>query len=221
MRTRNTFPMAVLLCLLVLAPLRAQETRGTLLGTVTDSSGASVPEARIAITNLATGVSTASTTNAEGAWLAPFLSPGAYSVKVEREGFKSVDRQPLQVRVADRLRVDIVLEVGQLSDRIIVTAQAPLLETASSNRGQVITGRQITDLPLASKNINRLVDLAAERDVGLPRRRDRDRARRRLHRHAEGVDVVAPAVLRARARAGKTNERERRRADSRRPESPQ
>ena len=161
MRTRNTIPMAISLCLLALTPLRAQETRGTLLGTVTDSSGASVPEARIAVTNLATGVSTASTTNAEGAWVAPFLSPGAYSVKVEREGFKSVDRQPLQVRVADRLRVDIVLEVGQLSDRIMVTAQAPLLETASSNRGQVITGRQITDLPLASKNINRLVDLAA------------------------------------------------------------
>ncbi|MFB3825171.1 MAG: TonB-dependent receptor domain-containing protein [Bryobacteraceae bacterium] len=147
--------------MLTAATASAQETRGTILGTVTDASGATVPQARITVANVATGVAAPSTTNAEGAYVVPFLIPGSYTVKVEREGFKAVERGPLELRVADRLRVDITLEVGQLSDRVVVTAVAPLLETSSSNRGQVITGKQITDLPLASKNINRLVDLAA------------------------------------------------------------
>jgi hypothetical protein len=142
-------------------PARGQETRGTILGTVTDSSGATIPNARVTVTNLGTGVAAPSTTNTEGAYAVPFLIPGTYNVKVEHDGFKSAERQPVALRVADRLRLDFVLEVGQVSDRVVVTAEAPLLETATSNRGQVITGKQITHLPLASKNVNRLVDLTA------------------------------------------------------------
>lgn len=143
------------------AVLHAQEIRGTILGTVTDSSGAVIQGANITITNTETRVAARSATNAEGAYVVPFLSPGVYSVVAAQGGFKSTQRDSVQLRVADRLRIDLVLQVGALTESVVVTAQTPLLETSSSNRGQVITGKQISDLPLAAKNVNRLVDLSA------------------------------------------------------------
>ena len=161
MKSLSPYPAVLLLSLLASALAVSQETRGTILGTVTDTSGASIPGASVTITNNATGVASPARTNAEGAYVIPFLIPGTYNVQVEHEGFRTIDRSGVNLRVADRLRVDFVLEVGQLADKVVVTAETPLLETSTSNRGQVITGKQITDLPLASKNVNRLVDLSA------------------------------------------------------------
>ncbi len=149
------------LLLLVLLPLPAQEYRATLLGTVTDSSGAAVPNARVIVTNMETQVAAASVSNNDGAYLIPFLQPGAYRLRVEGAGFKTLERGPVELRVNDRLRLDAPLEVGQMADTITVTAEAPLLETSTSNRGQVIENRKITDLPLNSRNPFTLMNLAA------------------------------------------------------------
>lgn len=149
-------------CGLLLSALSlAQEYRGTILGVVTDPSGAAVPQAEVTITNQATGVAVKLATNAEGNYVVPFLLPGGYGVRVEKAGFKATERKSVELRVADRMRVDIMLQVGQATEQITVTAEVPLLEVSSSNRGQVIEARQITDLPLAAKNTFRLVDLAA------------------------------------------------------------
>ena len=139
--------------------LNAQEYRATLLGRVTDSSEAVVPGAKVTATNRDTGVANASEANGEGNWMIPYLLPGVYELRVEQSGFKSFQRGPIELRVNDRMRLDVVLEVGQLSDHVTVTAEAPLLEVASSDRGQVIDNRNITDLPLGAHNPYTLMNL--------------------------------------------------------------
>jgi TonB-dependent Receptor Plug Domain. len=154
--------MKLWVLLLTLAAVAcAQEYRATLLGIVTDSSGAAIADARIEAINVETGVATAAVTGNEGSYLIPFLTPGKYSVRVEHPGFKSLQRGPIELRVNDRARLDLPLEVGQISDRVTVTAEAELLEVSSASRGQVVENRKITDLPLNSKNPFTLMNLAS------------------------------------------------------------
>jgi hypothetical protein len=112
------------------------------------------------VTNIATGVASTPKTNAEGSYVIPFLLTGTYSVRVERAGFKTFERRPIELRVSDRTRVDFALEVGQLAERVTVTAEAELLETSTSNRGQVIESKIISDFPLNSRNPFTLMNLA-------------------------------------------------------------
>jgi hypothetical protein len=150
------------LTLLLLAAgwLAAQEYRATLLGAVIDPSGASVPNARVTATNTQTGVSVISQTGADGNYVIPFLLPGAYSLRVEAPGFKTFERSPIELRINDRTRIDAAIEIGQAADKVTVVAEAPLLETASSSRGQVIGQRAIADMPLNSRNPFTLMNLA-------------------------------------------------------------
>lgn len=141
--------------------LFAQEYRATLVGTVADPSGASVPEARVSATNIETQVTSALVTGADGNFVIPFLPPGNYSLRVEKEGFKTTSRGPIELRINDRTRIDVTLDIGQSTDKVTVTAEAPLLETASSSRGQVVDQRAIADMPLNSRNPFTLMNLAA------------------------------------------------------------
>ncbi len=141
--------------------LAAQEYRATLLGVVTDPSGAAVSDASITVTNLASGVAVRAQSNQTGHYVAPFLLPGNYRLEVAKQGFKTFDRSPIELRVNDRLRLDVALEIGEVAERVTVTAEAPLLETSSSSRGQVIESRKITDLPIGGKNPFMLMGLAA------------------------------------------------------------
>ncbi|MBL8215822.1 MAG: carboxypeptidase regulatory-like domain-containing protein [Bryobacterales bacterium] len=153
--------LRVVLCLLASLSLSAQEYRANLLGVVSDSTGSSIPGATVRATNIETGVATSSVTNSDGSFLVPFLNPGRYSLLVEMSGFKSVERSPIELRVNDRTRVDVLLEVGQLTDRVTVVAEAPLLEVSTASRGQSIENRKITDLPLAGRNPFGFTNLAA------------------------------------------------------------
>ncbi len=132
--------------------LQAQEYRANLLGVVTDSTGAAIVGADVKVTNIESSVSNTTKTNGDGSYLVPFLNPGRYSLQVQIAGFKSFERSPIELRVNDRTRVDVILEVGQLSDRITVEAEAPLLEVSTATRGQSIEMRKITDLPLSGRN---------------------------------------------------------------------
>src|SRR5690349_14984762 len=124
------------LLFLTAALVQAQEYRASLLGVVTDSSGAAIAGAAIKVTNIASGVRSPTVTNGGGSYLVPYLLPGRYSLVVERPGFKAFERSPIELRVNDRSRLDVVLEVGQVTDRVTVVAETPLLEIASSSRGQ-------------------------------------------------------------------------------------
>ncbi|MCL4851343.1 MAG: carboxypeptidase regulatory-like domain-containing protein [Bryobacteraceae bacterium] len=138
--------------LLVLAALPAaicyaQGDRGLITGLVTDSSGASVAGASIRALHVATNVAVKSETNAEGNFTLNFLPPGQYTVSAAKAGFKPFERTGVQVRVNDRLTLNITLQVGEVSEKIVVTAEGPLLETTNSGMSTAIDHRRLTEMP--------------------------------------------------------------------------
>jgi hypothetical protein len=128
---------------------------------VTDSTGAVVPEARVTVTNVATNTSSTVKSDEGGNYSVFYLTPGQYSVAVEVQGFKKLMRQGIEVRVADKLTLDLVLEVGGVEQSVNVTADAPLLEASTASAGQVIDRRRISELPLSDGNPFTLTRLAA------------------------------------------------------------
>ena len=120
----------------------------TLVGNVTDVSGAAVGNASVAVTNVDTGVVTRGKTNQEGAYYTPFLIVGKYALEVEAPGFKKFQQTGLALNAGETPRVDVQLEVGALTEEIRVTAQAPLLDTDNAVVGGLTTGKEIHDIPI-------------------------------------------------------------------------
>ncbi|HUS08103.1 MAG TPA: carboxypeptidase regulatory-like domain-containing protein [Bryobacteraceae bacterium] len=147
-----------IVCLYAVA--NAQETRGQILGRVTDESGAVVVGASVTAVNVATNVASKTTTNDSGDYTLPFLIPGTYNVTSELKGFKSFEQEGILVRVADKATLNMVLQIGQTTDRVLVTADAPLIETATASMGQVVDNRRISELPLKDGNPIMLASLA-------------------------------------------------------------
>jgi carboxypeptidase family protein len=140
--------------------LGAQDFRGSILGTVTDSQGANMPGVGVTVTNLGTNVATTVITDAGGNYRVPYLISGSYSVSFQLTGFKGVVQKPVEVRVGDVLTVDARLEPGHVEETIVVTATAPLLDTTSGVTGQVIDSHQIQQLPLGDGTAYMLTRLA-------------------------------------------------------------
>jgi hypothetical protein len=142
------------LCLLVFAErATAQEFRGSIVGRVTDVNGALVAGAQVRFTNPATNISTATKTDEAGNYSLLYVPAGQYNVSVEAKGFKGlVLRQPVEVRVGDKLSLDFVLQVGEVTESVTVATEAPLLEAASATAGQVVDRKRISDLPLSDGN---------------------------------------------------------------------
>jgi hypothetical protein len=150
--------MSVLLCLLFLpaSAAFAQFDTATVVGTVRDTSGAVVPGAKVTLTNAATGISTVKTTGDDGAFEFSAVRPGAYLVTSEKTGFSMALMDNVQVQVGARLRTDLQMAIGQVTEKVEVTASSPLIETDSSQRGQVISGDQTRALPLISREYSSL-----------------------------------------------------------------
>ena len=125
----------------------AQEFRATLTGRVMDPSGAVVPNAAVTITNTGTGAATVVQSGASGDYYAPFLAPGAYNLSVVAPGFQKYVRVGVQLDTGAKVTVNIPLVVGSASQTVTVAAQTPLLETASADAGQVLTTKEVEDLP--------------------------------------------------------------------------
>ncbi|MFB3903517.1 MAG: carboxypeptidase regulatory-like domain-containing protein [Acidobacteriota bacterium] len=140
--------------------LRAQEIRGTLLGRVVDSSGASVPEAKVTVTNEATKTSAELTTNLVGSYVAPFLTPGVYAISVSHEGFNTVSRSDIVLQTQGRLTVDFTLTPGGLAETVMVTAEPPMLQTTSADFGQVLDSKLLNRLPIVGDNPLATADIA-------------------------------------------------------------
>ena len=118
----------------------AQFDTASVVGTVRDSSGAVVPDAKVTLTNTATGVSQTRTTAPDGNYEFVAVRPGDYLVTAEKPGFSIALTDNVQVQVAARMRVDLSMAIGQLTERVVVTAASPLIQTDTSQRSQVITG---------------------------------------------------------------------------------
>jgi Carboxypeptidase regulatory-like domain/TonB-dependent Receptor Plug Domain len=154
--------IAVVLVLLTLlsAGLAAQVATGSIVGTVTDSSGQVAPGAQVTIREINRNTTTTLVTDGSGIYTAPFLVPGTYEVQVELQGFKSWIRRGIVLQVTDRVRVDVALEVGGVTEATTVTASAPVVRTDSSEVGTVIEEMAIKELPLNGRNFAALVYLA-------------------------------------------------------------
>src|SRR5262245_29151560 len=157
---RRLSPLAfALICFCAIAA--AQENRATIVGTVTDPQGNALPNATIKATNTETNAATSTTSNESGLYTLPFLPVGKYQISVSANGLKTVVRDRIELRVGDRIQLDFSMEVGAVTETVNVTSQAPLLETATASRGQVIDQEKVRDLPLLGRNPFLLAVLAS------------------------------------------------------------
>jgi hypothetical protein len=140
---------ALLLSLAIALPVSAQETRGNISGTVKDSTGV-IPGATVKIISTDTGATQELTTNDSGYFEAPLLQPGTYSVSVEMAGFKRSVQNNVVLAVGQQMSIPILLEVGQISEEVTVTAEAPLLDTSSVSSAQTFDSRMVESLPMFS-----------------------------------------------------------------------
>ncbi len=130
----------------------AQDFRGAITGRISDTSGGRLPGVTVTVTNTATNVASTTTSNTEGEFTVPFLNPGTYTVTAELSGFKKLVREGIDVRIGDRLSVDLTMDVGRMEETVSVSAESPLLETTSGSTGQVIDERRISMMPLSDGN---------------------------------------------------------------------
>jgi hypothetical protein len=134
------------------APAAAQDFRGSITGRISDAQGGFLPGATVTATNLATNAESSTTTDGVGGYTIPYLTPGTYRLTAELSGFKKVIREGVEVRIGDRLAIDLKLDVGQLEETVTVAAETPLLETRSGSAGQVIDEKRIALMPLSDGN---------------------------------------------------------------------
>ncbi len=137
----------------------AQADMGTITGAVTDTSGAVITNAVITLTELGTNTRMTVKTDIQGNYIATPLRVGNYSLTVETPGFKTETRTGIVLRVQDRLRVDFTLQIGSVNETVNVHESAPVVDTDSSALGDVISSRQITDLPLNGRDYTQLATL--------------------------------------------------------------
>ena len=166
MRIVPSGPSVGCICILILGALacpimRGQKDAGSIVGTIRDASGGAVAGARITVREVDRGTSLDVTSNEAGEYVASPLKIGHYTVNVEKNGFKTAIAGPVELKVQDRLAVDVTLQVGMVAERITVKAATQQLETETSDLGQVVDSRRISTLPLNGRNYAQLAQLGA------------------------------------------------------------
>ena len=131
----------------------------SIVGTVTDPSGASVPNVRITVTNTETGLTHTASSNDSGQYVIPELKIGHYDAKAEATGFKVAEQKGLVLQVGDRTRVDFQMQIGGASETITVEANAVRVQTDSGEQSNVITGQQMSQLAVSGRSIYQLAAL--------------------------------------------------------------
>jgi hypothetical protein len=149
-----------LLALAVVLPLAGQEFRATISGVVTDPDGAAIVGAKVTLQEIHTGTKVQTVTDEAGQYTAPFLQPGDYDISVHMTGFKESIRKAVNVGSGDHPAIDVRLAVGDVTQTVEVTAEAPLLNTENASAGQSITTKEVEDLPLNGRTPMMLAQLA-------------------------------------------------------------
>ena len=157
---RNGSRLAILLAtFFVMFAAQALAQEATIVGTVTDPSGAAVPNAAITVTNIETGQTRSLTTSGDGQYVAPDLHIGRYTVRAQGAGFKAVEQKDIVLNVNDRDRVDFKLQVGSTTEQITVEAAAIAVQADSGEISDVITGQQVTQLATNGRSMYSLISL--------------------------------------------------------------
>ncbi|MGH9848533.1 MAG: carboxypeptidase-like regulatory domain-containing protein, partial [Blastocatellia bacterium] len=145
----NTAIRAALIALCLSAFAFAQADRGTITGTVTDSTGAAVPGAKVTVTNAATNAGSTAMTSGDGVFTIPALPPGSYKVRIEKTGFKAAEIGQVTLVVGNTASANAVLEVGQVSETVEIAAAAGgQVQTENAKISSQVSNRQIDQLPL-------------------------------------------------------------------------
>jgi len=131
----------------------AQRDLGTITGTVTDQSGAAIPDVKVTITEVATNLSYEVTTNAAGEYVRPALKAGTYTVSAEAKGFRRVAQENVVVTAGDRIGVPLTLPVGDVTESVEVTAEAPLLQTENTTQGASLNKTEVSELPMGGQRV--------------------------------------------------------------------
>ncbi len=155
--------------LLAIAPSLMAQSSGTsgLVGVITDPSGGAIPNATVTLTNNATGQARSASTGADGAYKFSLLQPGDYKLRFAATGFKTSEVESTTLNVTETKTLDRALEVGQQSEQITVESTVETLQTTSSTLGTVVEAKQITELPLASRNYTQVLGLSAGANSGV------------------------------------------------------
>jgi len=158
-RTLSALTLVLLFGILAMPSLAgAQAVTGTLLGNITDSSGGAVPGATVTATEVQTNISRTAVSNESGYYIFTSLQNGTFEVSAEIQGFKKVVRQGVKVDVNTTVRVDLALEVGQMTEAVTVSAESPLLQTDRTDTGRIIESKMVAELPLTfNRNFQSLV----------------------------------------------------------------
>jgi carboxypeptidase family protein/TonB-dependent receptor-like protein len=148
---RRSPALRLVLALMLLLPAVAiaQAVKGTLLGAVTDTTGAGVPGATVTVTEVQTGIGRSATTNASGNYVFSNLKDGVYRVEAELSGFRKTVHENVKVDVNTTVRVDLTLQVGSLAEAVTVVQEAPSLQTDRADTGRLIESKQVTEMPLS------------------------------------------------------------------------
>jgi carboxypeptidase family protein len=157
MKSFHVFIGAFLLCGLALS-VWAQTDTARLTGNITDANGAVVSGATVSVTNLATQKVVTVQTDPVGDYVVPALSPGNYQVEVKQTGFQALI-QKITLQTQQVAALNLQLRVGQVTERVTVTSDLPVVESASSNISDVVVGEQVRTLPLNGRNFTQLATL--------------------------------------------------------------
>ncbi len=172
METRKLLKGIYAAFLLVLAAstlsARAQSTSGRIVGAVTDGTGTALPNVTIRVTNIDTNAARTVVSDEAGGYSVPNLPIGNYEVSAERSGFKRYQRRPIKLDVDQTARIDVKMEVGELSESVTIEGSAPLIESERSSIGQVVENKTIVQLPLNGRNFIRLGSLMPGTTRGAP-----------------------------------------------------
>src|ERR1700676_5536656 len=152
--------LSALLVLLVFSiPLFSQGGQGTIQGGVFDQSGGAVAGSAVTVTDVARGLSRNLLADSAGEFVASSLNPGTYTVRATANGFKAVEHSGVLVEVGQNIRVDLVLQPGEQSQTVTVTAEIPAINTTDATLGGTVSNTDINSLPLNGRNFDRLLQL--------------------------------------------------------------
>src|SRR5713226_696346 len=146
--------------LITAASLAWGQQNATVVGTITDPTGAVVPGVTVSLGNVNTGVALTAVTNSTGYYRVENLIPGQYTVTVEMKGFQKAVRTVFTLEVAQTATIDITLQLGSVTQTFEVTGVTPMLQAQTAELGQVIQRQEVTDLPVVDRNYLKLALLA-------------------------------------------------------------
>jgi hypothetical protein len=161
-------PLFLVLGLVLLSTAAYGQARASIVGTVTDASGAAVPNATITLTNTDTGLARSTATNSTGSYSAPELGIGHYNLKVEAPGFKTYEQTGITLNVNDTIRADVSLQVGEVKESVTVEASAVQVQSQTNEVSQAITATQVSQLSTNGRNVLQLAMLVPGASSTMP-----------------------------------------------------